>query len=262
MVVDSYGRILEEQSIETVARASGWNVGIFSFNANEDLTISIQRTGWTVLSDVNCQVLVENLDSDWSTVKLVDIAGSDFAPVVTMPAPTGMAQDDELRATVSCDAPYDVDDDVEDDQKIAFYSAPAQPIVETSEVLVSIVVATILLIVAFLAGATRTEKKPARTPRKDAAEANKEVELTEEEPVPVEEEIDEFSFEPAEEVDEVPLQNETAQALVESIEVIDLPDEEDATPSGRLASMRDEITTDRPSSEGRQDRMRKFFGNE
>ena len=262
MVVDSYGRILEEQSIETVARASGWNVGIFSFNANEDLTISIQRTGWTVLEDVNCQVLVENLDNDWSTVKIVDIAGSDFAPVVTLPAPEGMTQDDELRATVSCDAPYDVDDDAEDDQKIAFYSAPAEPIVETSEVLVSIVVATILLIVAFLAGATRTEEKPAPTLRKGATEMKNEVEPTAEEPVPVEEEIDEFSFEPAEALNEVPMPDETAQAMVESIEVIELPDEEDATPSGRLASMRDEITSDRPSSEGRQDRMRKFFGKE
>ena len=261
MVIDSYGRILEEQSIETVARASDWNVGIFSFKANDDLTISIQRTGWTVLNDVNCQVLVENLDSDWSTVKLVDIAGSDFAPVVTLPAPTGMSQDDELRATVSCDAPYDIDDDPEDDQKIAFYSAPAEPIVETSEVLVSIVVATILLIVAFLAGATRTEPKPTGTLRKGTEEVKSVVEPKEEDPEPIEE-IDKFSFEPAEQIDEIPMQDETTQAIVESIEVIDLPDEEDATPSGRLASMRDEITSDRPSSEGRQDRMRKFFGNE
>ena len=133
---------------------------------------------------------------------------------------------------------------------------------ETSEVLVSIVVATILLIVAFLAGATRTEENPAPTLRKGATEMKNEVEPTAEEPVPVEEEIDEFSFEPAEALNEVPMPDETAQAMVESIEVIELPDEEDATPSGRLASMRDEITSDRPSSEGRQDRMRKFFGKE
>jgi hypothetical protein len=46
------------------------------------------------------------------------------------------------------------------------------------------------------------------------------------------------------------------------VEVIDLPDEEDVTPSGRLASLRDEMTENQPSAEGREDRMRRFFGNQ
>ena len=52
------------------------------------------------------------------------------------------------------------------------------------------------------------------------------------------------------------------QAHAEAIEIIEIPDETDETPSGRLASLRDEISTDGPSAEGREDRMRKFFGIE
>ena len=75
-----------------------------------------------------------------------------------------------------------------------------------------------------------------------------------------EEEIDEFSFELDEPAEE--LTNEMTQAHAEAIEIIEIPDEADETPSNRLASLRDEISTDGPSAEGREDRMRKFFGNE
>ncbi|DAC31879.1 MAG TPA: hypothetical protein HA356_04495, partial [Candidatus Poseidoniaceae archaeon] len=70
-------------------------------------------------------------------------------------------------------------------------------------------------------------------------------------------------FVPAEEKPDVASETvDTTQAQVEAVEVIEMPEEEDASPSGRLASMRDELTSDGPSPEGRQDRLRKFFGNE
>jgi hypothetical protein len=77
----------------------------------------------------------------------------------------------------------------------------------------------------------------------------------------VNEEEDEFSFELAEE----PVSESTGTKdvqQVDTVEVIDLPDEEDVTPSGRLASLRDEMTENQPSAEGREDRMRRFFGNQ
>ena len=87
---------------------------------------------------------------------------------------------------------------------------------------------------------------------------------TESETSPVEEvveEEDDFSFELTEEP--VPERFETEEiAQVDTVEVIDLPDEEDVTPSGRLASLRDEIKENQPSAEGREDRMRRFFGNQ
>ena len=134
--------------------------------------------------------------------------------------------------------------------------------VESSEVIVSLGVAFILLVVAFLAGATRSgpsSKSPQPVPTKlEPAEPQEEVQEE-----PPEEEVDEFSFVPVEEHSEDVTESiDTTQALVEAIEVIEIPEEEDASPSGRLASMRDELTDDGPSAEGRQDRMRRFFGNE
>ena len=84
------------------------------------------------------------------------------------------------------------------------------------------------------------------------------------EPSPVEEvdeEEDEFSFELTEEqVTESIVAEEPQQ--VDTVEIIDLPDEEDVTPSGRLASLRDEMSDNQPSAEGREDRMRRFFGDQ
>ena len=77
----------------------------------------------------------------------------------------------------------------------------------------------------------------------------------------VEEEEDEFSFELTEEPVSESIVTEESQQ-VDTVEIIDLPDEEDVTPSGRLASMRDEMTDNQPSAEGREDRMRRFFGNQ
>ena len=88
--------------------------------------------------------------------------------------------------------------------------------------------------------------------------------LTKSEPSQVEEvdeEEDEFSFELTEEPVTEPVVTEEPQQ-VDTVEVIDLPDEEDVTPSGRLASMRDEMSDNQPSAEGREDRMRRFFGDQ
>ncbi|MEJ6562356.1 MAG: CARDB domain-containing protein [Euryarchaeota archaeon] len=266
VMVDSYGRILEERSIETTARASGWNIGIFSFSANEDLKVSVQRISWNRLAGVNCHVTVVSLDSGWTTTRVIDVAEGDFPPVVTIPSPDGMKDDEELKATLRCDAPYDVDDDSGDDEAIAFYKAPDQPLVERSELVISVAVAALLLVVAYLAGVTKPPKSGSSQGSKGNQKSKDDTKPLEHiEPIEetVVEEVDEFSFELPTDLDEpqtgVP---DTTQAHVESIEVIELPDEEDASPSGRLASMRDEITTDGPSPEGRQDRMRDFFGKE
>ena len=80
----------------------------------------------------------------------------------------------------------------------------------------------------------------------------------------MEEEVDEFSFEIPDEIEhEQPIQPEVPSEHIDTIEIIEAPEEEDASPSGRLASLRDEMGTEPASSaEGREDRMRRFFGNE
>lgn len=264
MVVDSHGRILNEDTVEVVARKSGWNVGIFSFTADEELKVSILRTSYDVLEGVNCRVEINTVDNslDEPLVRVIDIAEGDFPPVVIIPAPSDLADNKQLRATLGCDTPYDVDDDQSDNEATALYTKAQQPIVESSEIVISLVVASLLLVVAYLAGLMgtkpKTDSKPSVKPLPTTTAQPKS------EPSPVEEvdeEEDEFSFELTEEqVTESIVAEEPQQ--VDTVEIIDLPDEEDVTPSGRLASLRDEMSDNQPSAEGREDRMRRFFGDQ
>ncbi|MDA7740996.1 hypothetical protein N8930_04415, partial [Euryarchaeota archaeon] len=264
LVVDSYGRILDEETVEVVSRASGWNVGIFSFTADEELKVSIQRTSYDVLEDVNCRVEVNTVDNslDEPLVRVIDIAEGDFPPVVIIPAPSELADNKQLKATLSCDAPYDLDDDPSDNEATALYIKAQQPIVESSEIVISLVVASLLLVVAYLTGMMGTKQKASSKPKPKPLPTDTTQPIAEPSPVEqVEEEEDEFSFELTEEPVSESIVTEESQQ-VDTVEIIDLPDEEDVTPSGRLASMRDELTDNQPSAEGREDRMRRFFGNQ
>ncbi|MBT3453092.1 MAG: hypothetical protein HN444_07005, partial [Euryarchaeota archaeon] len=264
LVVDSYGRILDEETVEVVSRASGWNVGIFSFTADEELKVSIQRTSYDVLEDVNCRVEVNTVDNslDEPLVRVIDIAEGDFPPVVIIPAPSELADNKQLKATLTCDAPYDLDDDPSDNEATALYIKAQQPIVESSEIVISLVVASLLLVVAYLTGMMGTKQQASSKPKLKPLPTDTTQPIAEPSPVEqVEEEEDEFSFELTEEPVSESIVTEESQQ-VDTVEIIDLPDEEDVTPSGRLASMRDELTDNQPSAEGREDRMRRFFGNQ
>jgi hypothetical protein len=264
LVVDSYGRILDEETVEVVSRASGWNVGIFSFTADEELKVSIQRTSYDVLEDVNCRVEVNTVDNslDEPLVRVIDIAEGDFPPVVIIPAPSELADNKQLKATLSCDAPYDLDDDPSDNEATALYIKAQQPIVESSEIVISLVVASLLLVVAYLTGMMGTKQQASSKPKLKPLPTDTTQPIAEPSPVEqIQEEEDEFSFELTEEPVSESIVTEESQQ-VDTVEIIDLPDEEDVTPSGRLASMRDELTDNQPSAEGREDRMRRFFGNQ
>jgi hypothetical protein len=189
---------------------------------------------------------------------VIDVAQGSTPPVVTIPAPSQLAKDDQLIATVQCDSPYDLDDDILDDEATTFYTPNSIAIVESSDLIVALGVAFLLIVVAYLAGVMKPRGATKEAPKKETQpiEKPRPVEQT-----PVEEEeIDEFSFELDEPAKE--LTSKITQAHAEAIEIIEIPDEADETPSGRLASLRDEMTTNGPSAEGREDRMRKFFGNE
>ncbi len=193
---------------------------------------------------------------------MIDIAEGDFPPVVIIPAPSELLDNKQLKATLGCDAPYDIDDDRSDNEATALYTKTQQPIVESSEIVISLVVASLLLVVAYLAGMMGTKPKTESKPKPKPLPTSTAQQKAEPGPVEeVEEEDDEFSFELTEEpVTEANVAEDLQQ--VDTVEVIDLPDVEDVTPSGRLASMKDEMTENQPSAEGREDRMRRFFGNQ
>ena len=260
-VIDSYGRILEEDSISTVSRSSGWNVGIFSFTADDELKVSIQRTSYQVLEGVNCHVEIDSMTNNWPSplVRVIDVAEGDFPPVVVIPAPAELTDNEQLKATLRCDAPYDIDDDSSDDTATALYTKSSQPIVEGSEIVVTLLVAALLLIVAYFGGILTSAPAGKKKSVPQVKETPKSEDASEPVTQEVEEEEDEFSFEIPEESTQDSETTVEKQLPVDTVEVIEVPDEEDVTPSGRLASLRDEMTGEKPSAEGRQDRMARFF---
>jgi len=261
MVIDSYGRILETKTISTISRSSGWNLAIFSFSANDgELKISIQRSEYERLADVMCRIEIESIDSDWSTTRIVDVVNSDYAPVVIIGDTQGLPDNDRLEATLSCDSPYDVDDNLEDNKATAYFSIASEPVVEQSDVLLSIGVAAILLIVAFFAGAFTQSSTPKTDKKKQQSKPLPRIQSDEKEPEESEEEMEEeFSFVFDEESTEEVFETVDEEQIVVEEEVIEIEDELDESASGRLASLRREMGDGKDTNLSMEDRMNRLM---
>ena len=266
---DRYGRELEHITESVVARESGWNVGISSLSADGDITIGIQRTGYTLLANAVCELSVE-AEGGWSTTYIVDIAYAEYAPVIFIENPNSIERDEKITATLACSVPFDIDDDPEDDTQSTYYKSESLLAVSSNDVGWIVGVAGLVLVVAWLLGAIQAPKPP--TPKPSTGKGEARTKVNEEEPTTTAPEtLDDIQLQTVE--DEAPSEPEPSadeDMVIEStIEVIESVEETpldtaDATASGRLASLREEIGTDgAPQREGSiEDRMKKFFGNE
>ena len=266
VVIDSYGRTLTSTNITAQARSSGWNIGIFSFTSSDgDLTISIQREQYQRLADVTCRIDVIDKESSWETTRIVDIVTSDYAPVVIINNPQGISDKHLLEATLVCDAPYDVDDNPEDNTVTTIFYAKSQPVVEQSEMVTIVIVATVLLIVGYFTGMLNPKdleqkKEATKTVPLSIAPATVSKENEPREDVDEDGYEDEFSFESIQETSEEVIEHVMEEpAPIE--EIIDLDEEIEETASGRLASLRSEIESGDRKPETREERMKRLFGD-
>ena len=270
---DQFGRNLEQQTTTVVARESGWNVGINSLSVDGEITVGIKRSGYGILESAVCELKVE-ADGGWEQVYIVDIVYSDFAPVVFIEAPDGIERDEKITATIGCNAPFDIDDDVSDDVLSAFYK-PENPLAVSSSEWGWIVGFALLIIAgAWFGGAIRPSRSDEVSPVKQRRPASQETNdaSTHVEPTKtVHTEIDDIHME---EMVEQPAEMHTQESvsqeedpemdLIEVIEEAPETTDENRTASGRLASLRQELGGDDDvERQGSiEDRMSKFFGNE
>ena len=251
-VVGYDGNGIEVVSIETaqVSRQSNWNVGIASFSATGDLDIAITRTNYEVLGDVNCILTVTSSTSSYRIERIVDVEGSQFAPIVKIQNPS-ISDRESLSATIDCNSPFDVDDDPSDNTATAIYVEESQSLVTTNNLLWGAAI-TIFIVGAYVLVMQRREagvlqenirSKPKPTNNKDTQET-KETEVIE----------DDMSLEIFEE--EMELEEEPV-SLVEEITV----SETDLSPSGRLDTIRQELDPDVEivDTTSIEERMSKFF---
>ena len=260
---DRYGRELESITTSVVARESGWNIGISSLSADGDISIGIQRSGYSLLANAVCELTVE-AEGGWSTVYIVDIAYAEYAPVVFIENPNSIQRDEKITATLACSVPFDIDDDPDDDTRSTYYKSEGLLTVSSNDVGWIVGVAALVLGVAWLLGLIQGPKPKKTQPKADnetKAPQPKPAEDTREEPV------DDIQIQ----VEEDAPQEETAPQVTEetviesTIEIVEPgPEQQDETASGRLASLRQELETDdAPRREGSvEDRLKKFFGDD
>ncbi|MCH1529117.1 MAG: hypothetical protein L7S46_05255, partial [Candidatus Poseidoniaceae archaeon] len=262
---DQFGRELDQSTQAVVARATEWNIGINSLTSDGDITVGIQRTGYSVLADAVCELAV-SAAGGWSSTYYVDVAYSDFAPVILIENPGEIEKDEKITAVLSCSVPFDVDDDPEDDTATTFYKPESLLSVSSSDVEWIFGSAIVVMAIAWLSGIIRPRQEA--TPRQALAPKTEIKASKKEEPV---EEIDDIQLEmddtEEEEIsvefsqhDTLPVDDVTS--TIEIIETEDATVESNPSASGRLASMRDELgENDVEEREGSiKDRMDQFFG--
>ena len=258
MFIDSYGRVIDEESVSVISRSNGWNIGVASVESDGDITVGISRESNTYqrLIDVTCKLTITRAQDVLVTTVIVDIGGSEYAPVIVIKNPGNIDDSEQITAVIGCDAPFDIDENPDDDSKTADYNEESSISVSGDDVLITVMVAAILVVIAFFAGLLQIKNEEKQQP------INKvEVKLNDDsgKEIEVQEELDHFNLEFEEEVVEqsdevIDLDEAETEIIEESIQ------EPDNSASGRLASLRDELDDDnviqrRPL----RDRMDDFF---
>ncbi|RZD41980.1 MAG: hypothetical protein CXT70_03605 [Methanobacteriota archaeon] len=172
----------------------------------------------------------------------------------------------KLTATLSCEQPYDIDDNLEDDVMSTFYKEDSIIVIESSDLVFAVSLASLLIIIAWFAGlfkasSTETSTKPLTSSQRQKSTAETDADSPTNDlaakQVSVDDEITIHS-----EDDEIPVQN--IKADLDMIEVIEEPVSEDTSALGRFASLRSEIHGDEDieaPSGPIEDRMDDFFDN-
>jgi hypothetical protein len=126
-VYQNTGSVIEHEEVVTTIRAEGWNIGISQFDEIEQggngvLRIGISRTNYQIMTSPDCVISIIEGDGSgnasnggWSISALIDVTATGFAPEIHLDRPAELTAGTEITATISCAAPWDVDDDADDD---------------------------------------------------------------------------------------------------------------------------------------------------
>ena len=269
LIIDSNGLQLYSETTTHVARQSGWNVRVSSLVVNDNFVeVGIDRSGYQMMEGSVCQLKIEVTDGDWEKNIAIDVFGSVYAPGVSIDRPSEIGDGAEVSATISCLAPWDVDDNPDDDSMTVYASNLPVVTYGSSDVYWTIGIALIMLLVAFFAGVlnfqrNETEQVENKSPDskqqpKPVVENKDEVQLVQDQISNDDMSLDDMSFdEPAEGVEPTAVQNmdqENDLVVEPKEEVIDI---DDSTASGRLSALRKEMATDSGEKDNSRDDLSK-----
>ena len=153
LIIDSNGLQLYSETTTHVARQSGWNVRVSSLVVNDNFVeVGIDRSGYQMMEGSVCQLKIEVVDGSWEKNIAIDVFGSVYAPSVSIERPSDIGDGAEVSATISCLAPWDVDDNPDDDSMTVYASNLPVVTYGSSDVYWTIGIALLMLVVAFFAG--------------------------------------------------------------------------------------------------------------
>ena len=270
LIVDSNGLQLFSDTTNHVARQSGWNLRVSSLAVSDNFVeVGIDRSGYQMMEGSICQLTIEVVDGSWEKNMAIDVYGSVYAPGVTIDRPSEIGDGAEVSATISCLAPWDIDDNPEDDTMTVYASNLPVVTYGSSDVYWTIGIALLMLVIAFFAGALNINKKDAILPEKKVAlpsdrpkpvpKKEEEVQVVEDDAVQSDINLDDISFEQGTEMtDEIVSEQKDLpidEMLVEpEEEVIDI---DESSASGRLSALRKEMETDSGEKESSRDELSK-----
>ena len=269
LIIDSNGLQLYSETTTHVARQSGWNVRVSSLVVNDNFVeVGIDRSGYQMMEGSVCQLKIEVVDGDWEKNIAIDVFGSVYAPGVSIERPSEIGDGAEVSATISCLAPWDVDDNPDDDSMTVYASNLPVVTYGSSDVYWTIGIALLMLLVAFFAGVLnfqRNEPEPvekklpnSKQQPKQVVEKKEEVQLVQDEISIDDMSLDDISFDESagrDETIEVQQKDQENELVVEpEEEVIDI---DDSTASGRLSALRKEMATDSGEKDNSRDDLSK-----
>ena len=270
LIVDSNGINLYESSSTHISRESGWNIRLASFTIDDKfIKIGIDREGYQMMEGSICQVEISTTDGSWSETVAVDIYdnyGNKWAPSIELDRPSEIEDNAEVSATISCLAPWDIDENNDDNTMIVY--ADKLPLVtyESSDLIWTAGVAAALLVVAYLGGALKLKKPQPMIQKKEQPKSKVEIKPEVEEVV----QVDDISLDEKfdDEIDDQTQEQELLETEEPEPEIEieeDIIDIDDNTASGRLSALRREIDTDsdgsRDTKEDMAKRLDSFFAN-
>tara|TARA_B100001113_G_scaffold121704_1_gene99398 strand:+ start:623 stop:6157 length:5535 start_codon:yes stop_codon:yes gene_type:complete len=262
LIVDSNGLSLHSKSSTHVVRQSGWNINVELVVNENEIIVGIGREGYEMMEGSVCKLDIAMVDGDWQTSFALDIYsnyGNANTPSKTIDRPSAISDGGEISATVSCLAPWDVDDNP-DDNSMTYY-ASKEPLVtyESSDIYWSGGVALIMLLIAYFGGVLNL-RKPEPDKKVSSPEIKEQVQKKSEPEIEVVSDdinLDDISFDDDDDIEDNQVTNEEIESVPETVvepeeEIIDI---DDSSASGRLSALRREMDSDSggKSSKSRED---------
>jgi hypothetical protein len=249
LIMDSNGLSLHSKSSTHIVRQSGWNLLVELEVSEEFVTVGIGREGYQMMEGSVCKLDIATADGKWQTSIALDIfanRGMQSSPRVDLDRPSAIEDGAEVSATVSCLAPWDIDDNPEDDTMTTY--ADKRPLVtyESTDIYWSGAVAIIMLIAAYFGGLLNL-RRPEPVKKEKTPQIKEQVQKKPKEKVEVVNEdisLDDISFDEEFEddgVEEIEPELPSEPVVEPEEEVIDI---DDSTASGRLSALRREMDSD------------------